>query len=466
MAAAPAFTDVEAREHVRAYRRALAAGETPSAEVLAGVKAYRALLRQRSGQTPRARRSRKELATDVAATVADQVDPGSDWIVADGRAMRDLLAPYKPVISRRPTLPVLGGVRLATADDWLFLVGTDLERTLESRMHLEARPRPAEAVVPLTPLIDAVKAAIPKKRTAEALIRLRVGDGQLEVNSDLGGRRTIRLLDLFDFPKPPTSPPIATVAARKLDGDRFVDDALAAWLSAATDQTRPILNGALLEIDGDTLRWTATDSYRLTIRRASLRKGGKQQDLAITIQRDAVKLAAQLFKGAATVWITTDDVNGGVWLYDETRSLHVRAVEGDPPKYGQLIPGVDRDFAVRVDLLKQAGYRPLFVDRDRLAGFLASIPKGGRTEAVRLDVEASQVALTWREQDVADVTDTLEATWNGDPLAIQFNPGYLADGLASLAGDLTIWLNTSLKPALLTGVDTDGLYLLMPVRLP
>ena len=78
--------------------------------------------------------------------------------------------------------------------------------------------------------------------------------------------------------------------------------------------------------------------------------------------------------------------------------------------------------------------------------------------------------------------EDLEVEFVGEPLTIAFNPTYLTDGLASLHSDKAIFgFTTASKPAVLRpapdqgvaggggpfpAVDSDYVYLLMPVRLP
>ena len=85
--------------------------------------------------------------------------------------------------------------------------------------------------------------------------------------------------------------------------------------------------------------------------------------------------------------------------------------------------------------------------------------------------------------DVGEAEEDLPVEFAGEPLTIAFNPGYLTDGLGSLHTDrVTFGFTTPSRPAVLrptgdddvaaggTGpfpaVQTDYVYLLMPVRLP
>jgi DNA polymerase-3 subunit beta len=88
--------------------------------------------------------------------------------------------------------------------------------------------------------------------------------------------------------------------------------------------------------------------------------------------------------------------------------------------------------------------------------------------------------------DVGRAEEDLPADFSGEPLTIAFNPTYLTDGLSSLHTErVSFGFTTPSKPAVLRpatdeesrgsarsdsgpfqAVESDYVYLLMPVRLP
>ncbi len=94
-----------------------------------------------------------------------------------------------------------------------------------------------------------------------------------------------------------------------------------------------------------------------------------------------------------------------------------------------------------------------------------------RNTAVRLSFSAGQLMLEAGTGDEAQAEEVLEADFEGDDLAIAFNPQYLLDGLAAIDSDtVRISFTEPGKPALFTGKPgPDGApefrYLLMPIRL-
>ena len=105
-----------------------------------------------------------------------------------------------------------------------------------------------------------------------------------------------------------------------------------------------------------------------------------------------------------------------------------------------------------------------------------------RGAQVRMEFSDGLLHLSAGADGVGLAEEDLEVDFAGEPLTIAFNPTYLTDGLGSLHSDrVTFGFTTSSKPAVLRPAPTDGgptgagpfpamdteyVYLLMPVRLP
>ena len=138
------------------------------------------------------------------------------------------------------------------------------------------------------------------------------------------------------------------------------------------------------------------------------------------------------------------------------RRTTTRLLDGEFPKYRSLLPSETLATAVVVtaDLIETVKRVALVAERNT---------------PVRLDFGAGEVTLRAGTVDEAQATETLECTFDGDPLDIAFNPQYLLDGLAALdAADTRLSFTQSTLPAVLSGAgdnDVEYRYLLMPVRL-
>ncbi len=135
-----------------------------------------------------------------------------------------------------------------------------------------------------------------------------------------------------------------------------------------------------------------------------------------------------------------------------------RLLGGEFPRYQGLLPTSQRSVAeMPASVLAEAVKRVSLVAE--------------RNTAVRLAFSEGQVLLEAGTGDEAQAEEALEASFEGDDLAIAFNPQYLLDGLAAIDSDtVRISFTEPGKPALITGKpgpdgQPDYRYLLMPIRL-
>jgi DNA polymerase-3 subunit beta len=137
-----------------------------------------------------------------------------------------------------------------------------------------------------------------------------------------------------------------------------------------------------------------------------------------------------------------------------------RLLEGEFPKYRSLLPNESSAFA-------EVPTAP-FVEAVKRVALVAA-----RNAPVRLAFSAEGVVLEAGGQDDAQASERLECGWEGEDMAIAFNPQYLLDGLGAVDSDTTTLAFTApTRPAVLTGkryAASEGVadyrYLLMPVRL-
>jgi DNA polymerase-3 subunit beta len=216
---------------------------------------------------------------------------------------------------------------------------------------------------------------------------------------------------------------------------------------------RPILTGVLLAEHSGGLRLVATDSYRLAVRDL---RGVRLDALA---EGQQVLVAA---KGLAEVQRLAGDGELEVVLGErevvfrtDRAEVTARRIEGEFPKYEQLIPtGYPNRLTVARDALTEA------LDRVQIVG------QGRDNAAVRLAMHAEGVELTMTAQDVGTSQETLDAKFEGNELTVAFNPAFLRDGVEAIeAAEVALETMDPLKPATLRASDGgDFMYLLMPVR--
>ena len=357
-------------------------------------------------------------------------------------------------ISNRATLPVLSGLKIEASEDGrVSLAATDLELTMETAIKT-AVDEPGKAIVPGRLFGEMTRSL------GAGQVTVGAGEAEVEIGSGRGQFR-VKALAPDDYPALPLEDPSTSGESVEVSVDATtLSSALSQVVRAASaDETRQILTGVLCEIDEGSLTLAATDSYRLAVRKVDAPEAKGRRDVVLP-SRTLSELARALGSGASvTASIKENFVAFSIGQAgDEGQTLEQatigsRFIEGEFPKYRQLIPD---------------GYpNKLEVDRDALlevtkrVGLLAQ-----NNLPVKLQL-GSELEVSAHTPDVGEGQEIIDADYSGEPLVIAFNPQFLHDGVSAIKSQrVTIDVADGLKPAIIRGADdTEFTYLLMPVRL-
>ena len=351
----------------------------------------------------------------------------------DGFTFAAAVRLVKPIVETRPTLPILGTVRISSADGRAVVEATD--RTTFVRLATsDEYTGPALAVDP--------------RLLAKAKGALRAGDRS---TLDVGGAG-LPALDGADYPDAPALDlPMSTV--------HIPADALAAALrrmvhAIAPDDYRYGLNGALVETNAHdrTTRFVATDGNRLAY--ATLAGVEWALPRKFLLPRKTAELLATILAklGSEPVVVTTYDY--AVRLACGPFVLVARLLEADFPDYRQVLPTTFK--------------RRATLDRDELAAELKRIlpftDSGNFT--VTFDFGGESVGLQARTVEKGECRGSVPCNFAWDNLRIGFNARLMLESLAAMpVGTVTLDMGDTLAPCQLVGTDAGNLDVIMPIRL-
>jgi DNA polymerase-3 subunit beta len=372
---------------------------------------------------------------------------------------RDILADAVAWTARalpaRPTVPVLAGMRLHAGTD-LTLSSFDYDVSAQATVPVMAEEEGSALVSGR--LLAEISRSLPARP-----VQITSEGGKAVLSC---GSATFTLLTMpeEEYPALPEMPP----AAGSVGSDAFASAVSQSATAAGRDDTLPALTGVRIEIEGDTLTLISTDRYRLAVR--ELRWSPARPDLAAAVLVPARALAetARSLTSGAEVSIALalpgeggpDSGAGGdgmIGFEGGGRQTTTRLLGGEFPRYQALLPG----YANATAELST----PLLIEAVKRVALVAE-----RNTAVRLAFTPGQLVLEAGTGEEAQAVEVLEASYEGDDLAIAFNPQYLLDGLTAIDSDTARMSFTEPgKPALITGKPApdgqpDYRYLLMPIR--
>jgi len=376
-------------------------------------------------------------------------------IQVDRDILADAVAWTARALPARPTIPVLAGMRLHAGND-LTLSSFDYDVSAQASIPVMAEEEGSALVSGR--LLAEISRSLPARPVQIA------SEGGKAVLSCGSATFTLLTMPEEEYPALPEMPP----AAGSVGSDAFASAVSQSATAAGRDDTLPALTGVRIEIEGDTLTLISTDRYRLAVR--ELRWSPARPDLsaAVLVPARALAETARSLTSGAEVSIAlalpgeggADSGAGGdgmIGFEGGGRQTTTRLLGGEFPRYQALLPG----YATATAEMST----PVLIEAVKRVALVAE-----RNTAVRLAFTPGQLVLEAGTGEEAQAVEVLEASYEGDDLAIAFNPQYLLDGLTAIDSDTARMSFTEPgKPALITGKPApdgqpDYRYLLMPIR--
>ncbi|MDT0493197.1 DNA polymerase III subunit beta [Streptomyces griseus] len=345
-------------------------------------------------------------------------------------ALAEAVAWAARVLPVRSPVPVLGGLLLDTGSGRLRVSGLDYEAS--ARIDVEAAEvlRPGKVLVMGRRLLDICK-VLP-----EGAVACAVEGSRFTVSGD-GARFGLSVLPLADYPALPELPQVRGAVEAAEFAAAVADVAVA----AGRDDTLPALTGIRLGLDGGsgTMTLAATDRYRFAVRTLPWKAAAPDESADVIVSARRLTEIARSMGRSGLVSVALDAGSAG-FEHAGMRTT-VRLLEGRLPRHDKLFAMEDPAVAV--------------VDRARLVEAVkrVSVVADGDSP-VQMTFSAADNSVHLQagyEDDVA--SQRLPATLEGSPeLTVAFNPGYLADALASFDDpSLRLLLMGAGQRAMITG---------------
>ncbi|MGZ3416254.1 MAG: DNA polymerase III subunit beta [Polyangiales bacterium] len=353
------------------------------------------------------------------------------------------------VADKKSTMPILSNVLVqADKDGTLRASATDLFMAVTTLSNAEVKAAGSIAV-PAKELVERVKAM------PEGSVQISTTEGASVLIKAVGAKREFRLRGMpgEDFPALPK--PDAKATEINVSASTLSDLIARTHFSISADETRPHLNSALFEWDGDIVRMVTTDGHRLTKYEVAA-EGGQKANFTLLVplkgiselRRLSEDLGGQgglkLLRGGPNVFFSTND-----------STLAIKLVDAQFPPYQQVIPQ-RTEGAVRVSRLA-------LIDVLRAMSVAAS----ERTGSVKLSLTKGTMRVTSENPDSGDALDEIPVDYAGADMTIGFNVRYIIDALGALDEDeIELGLSGELDPVVIKPVsDRKYLAIVMPMRI-
>ena len=352
-------------------------------------------------------------------------------------------------VALRSTLPITSNVLISTEHGRIKLAATNLDIALSCWIGGQIEEEGA-ITVPSRLITDFVN-SLPAEK-----ISLTLSPRSKQVKLVCArNEATIGGMDADDFP------PIPSVEGDSLEIDaKMLREAITQVVfSAATDDSRPVLTGVDIVVEGDQLTMAAADGFRLAVRTLKLKKKVAEKQEVIVPARALSELNRLLQDQDEPVQMTFNANKTQVLFKLKDVELVAQLIQGTFPDYSRLIP-------------KEWGSRAVVEVRDFLQETkIASIFARDGSGIVRITFEGGDdgtpghMTVAARAEEIGDNTGALDATVEGEPSKIAFNGKYLQEVLAVLDGGRVALETTGpSQPGVIRPIDSDNyVHVVMPM---
>jgi DNA polymerase III subunit beta len=349
------------------------------------------------------------------------------------------LQKVQAIVGQRSTLPILSNVLLKAEGDTISFTTTDMEVCVKTDV---------------TAVIEAPGGTTLPARRFFSICR-ELPDGVVEIEVDARDVATIRsgpsffkLVGLSEDDFPPL-PEFEENAVYTIEQSAFRDMLQKITYAASTDETRYILNGALLSFKDEKLTIVATDGRRLAMVEQEVEFAeDAQADLVVPSKTINELIKTLNDEGTLHIRVSATQI-----AFDFDKILIVsKLIEGTYPNFNQVIPAQCEERVA--------------IDRETILTAVrrVSLLTDDQTASIKLCFGSNKLELITNSPEVGEARETIPVKYDGKEISIAFNPGFLMAPLRHLDSDEIFFeLSDELSPGVIK-TSVPFLYVLMPIR--
>ena len=337
-------------------------------------------------------------------------------------------------LSPRPAKQILEGVLISAEDNRILMTCSDGSLTIEYTNTASVQEE-GQTVLP--------------GRIFTEMIR-KMPSGTVTITEQDHRSATIRCMKKY-----PEINPMKKGSLVKIQQNKLKEMISHVVFAIATDESRQILTGSLLEVNRSEARLVALDGFRL-----AMYKLFQPFELA-----DGVEMVSAVIPGKVLNELTKilpDDDAFCSLLVDKGRmqctfgNIRLSSVllAGEYIDYRRILPS---DF--KTEALASKNNVQDAIERASL------MAREGKNNLIKMSFRDDVLKIS-SNAELGDVEEEMETSLNGDPIDIAFNARYITDVIRNVPDDeLCMKFNSNVSPCVVVPQRGDDyLYLILPVR--
>ncbi len=323
------------------------------------------------------------------------------------------------IAERRQTIPILANLKIVAMDGKIEITATDLEIQLKTVTVVKEVIEEGETTVSARKMSELCR-SLPDKESLE----FNLNNGKLTVSSK-NFHADFATLSALDFPELESKEESVSLTIESKTLKRLLNKT--AFCMASQD-VRYYLNGLLIEYRESQINSVATDGHRLALATQNIDKvdvgeEGIRQILPRKAVLELLKILALKEKE-----ININLGSSTLRVQDENLDFSTKLIDGKFPDYEKVLPSGEPN--------------PLIISKINLQSALtrSSVLSNEKYRGVRFELSNNKLKLTANNPEKESAEELLEVNYEGSPMEIGFNIGYLLDVLATIESE-TVEIN-------------------------
>jgi len=345
------------------------------------------------------------------------------------------------MVSKHPSLPVLGCVLLETKKSTLSIRSTNIDISFEALIPAKIEREGIMAVQggALTSFLSGVTSTAISFEGKPGGFALQGGNT----------RATLKIFPHDDFP--------SFTAPREYTHTFSVAEVVAGLKSvlyaSSPSSVRPELGSIYIFSENSSMVFVATDSFRLAEKRIVPHKPSSFPPTLVPV-KNASELLRILLEAEGDACVLSSG-EGQFAAFANGMSFISRTLEGSFPDYKQIIP---KEAETTVTALKD--------DMAKALQLASALSEKSNQVSLTVPEKERELVLSVKNAEVGEGVSRIQASVNGKPFEASFNARYLSDCLGAInESSITLSFAGAGKPLLISGAGSAGFrYIVMPMN--
>lgn len=341
-------------------------------------------------------------------------------------------------VPSKTTLPILEGILFMAKNGKLTLTSTDLELSIETTIDVDVIEQ--GSLVVSSRIIGEIARKLP-----DSDVEIEKKENFIYIKSE-NSQFKILELNQEEFPQLPSVSKDEGFSISCFTLKEMIKQTI---FSVSNDEIRPILTGALMEVQENKFTMVALDGFRMAVKCCEILN---DTNIKAVIPGKTLQELGKLLNDSedkVNIFISKNQI----LFQTEDTTIISRLLEGEFINYNQLIP---EEYKIKIRL-----------EREKLLDSCERAALFARDSNNTILFEINDDIMNIRSNsESGDVHEELQIIKEGEDLEIAFNPRYFIEALKVINTDeITVEFTTNVSPSIIKTVkDNSFLYLVLPVR--